>query len=441
MATSSAGEVPEPCVAETPSLRVVVVGRSVYGLHGVGGLERHLYDLLRHHLADGWHVTLVTRTPGGSHGVDPERWRLVASHPRFRACFVPYRTFPFAGRRGTTVVDRSTAYPWFGRRAGRLAASLVSRGEADIVYGVGASAWGYAVARAGGARAPLVFNPQGLEEFGGIDGRYGGQRLKGLGYLPLRAVVKRTAHASDAVIATDRAIRPTVLYHLGVDPAAVRLIPNGIDVVDADQLVDVAAGRALRAAHGIDPSETLLLSVGRVEENKGFGDLAAALAAARPDRSWRWVLVGDGPARAALAAQVHAAGLGARVLLAGRTDDRTLHAWYDATDVFVHPTRYEGSSLVTLEAMLHRRAVIATRAGGLPDKVVPDATGWLTQPGSPAALAATLEQAFSQRERWAAYGQAGRALLEQTFDWRVIQSRFAELYAELVSKALHPARG
>ena len=51
----------------------------------------------------------------------------------------------------------------------------------------------------------------------------------------------------------------------------------------------------------------------------------------------------------------------------------TLHAWYDAADLFVHPTRYEGSSLVTLEAMLHRRPVLATRAGGLPDKVIPAA--------------------------------------------------------------------
>ena len=50
-------------MADPSALRVVVLGRSFYGLHGFGGLERHLYDLVRHHLAEGWRVTVITRTP------------------------------------------------------------------------------------------------------------------------------------------------------------------------------------------------------------------------------------------------------------------------------------------------------------------------------------------------------------------------------------------
>ena len=97
-----------------------------------------------------------------------------------------------------TVLDRSTAYPLFGLRAGRVAEGLATRGRADIVYGVGASVLGYARAHRlrGGPRAPLVFNPQGLEEFGGFDGSYGGQRLKAVGYGPLRGAVRRTACSS-----------------------------------------------------------------------------------------------------------------------------------------------------------------------------------------------------------------------------------------------------
>ncbi|MCK7518664.1 MAG: glycosyltransferase family 4 protein [Ignavibacteriales bacterium] len=55
--------------------------------------------------------------------------------------------------------------------------------------------------------------------------------------------------------------------------------------------------------------------------------------------------------------------------MGGRLHDAPLHAWYEAASIFVHPTRYEGSSIVTLEAMSHRRPVVATTAGGLPDKV------------------------------------------------------------------------
>ena len=62
---------------------------------------------------------------------------------RASTALVPYRTFPFAGRRGTTILDRSTAYPLFGERAGRPR-ELVKRGEVDIVHGFGASVLGYA---------------------------------------------------------------------------------------------------------------------------------------------------------------------------------------------------------------------------------------------------------------------------------------------------------
>jgi glycosyltransferase involved in cell wall biosynthesis len=419
-------------VADVP-LRVVVLGRSIFGLHGFGGLERHLFDLIRHHLAAGWQVTVITRTPQRPEGVEPGRWQTVREHPQCAVRFVPYRTFPGAGRAGTTIVDRSTAYPWFGWRAGRVAARLVAAGSVDVVYGVGASVWGYARGRRPND-APLVFNPQGLEEFGGVDGSYGGRTLKRYGYAPLQAVVRDCARHSDAVIATDNSIVPVVRRHLPALDDRLRLIPNGIDVTALDALADGGAAAAMRARSGAAADDVLLLSVGRLEANKGFSDLATALSTLDRRTRWRWVIVGDGPDRDALLSQVRALGIGERVQLPGRVDDLTLHAWYGAADLFVHPTRYEGSSLVTLEAMLHRRPVVATRAGGLPDKVVPGRTGWLTAPGSPESLAATLRRAFAERARWRAYGDAGRRLLEDEFDWRRLQARFEALYREVLSR-------
>jgi glycogen synthase len=422
------------------ALRVAVVGRSVYSLHGYGGLERHLYDLVRYHLADGWYVTLITRTPERTEGVDPARWREIAEHPRCTVRYVPYHTFPLAGRRGTTIIDRSTAYPWFGARAGDAALRLVQAGHIDLVYGVGASVYGYARARAAhAASAPLVFNPQGLEEFGGVDGRYGGQRLKALAYLPLRRVVRKTAAAADAVIATDAAIEPAVLAHLPVPHGRVHVVPNGLDVIDGDRLVSREAGIMQRIKHHVGKDDVLLLSVGRLEANKGFTDLADALAGLQLSTAWRWVVAGDGPLRSALEQRIAARGLSGRTILAGRPDDASLHAWYDAADLFVHPTRYEGSSLVTLEAMLHAKPVVASRAGGLPDKVIAGQTGWLVPASDPFALGAAVSDAVMQRARWPEMGRAGRALLEQRFDWRVIQGKFRELYEALLTISAPPA--
>ena len=427
-------------VADPAPFGVVVLGRSFYGLHGYGGLERHLYDLVRHHLAEGWHVTVVTRTPGDRAGVDPQRWRVLSDHPACDVRFVDYRTFPLAGRAGTTILDRSTAYPWFGRRAGGVAAEIVASGKADVIYGVGASVWGYAKARRGGARAPLVFNPQGLEEFGGMDGSYGGHALKSVGYAPLRAVVRDCAAAADAVIATDQAIVPAVLRHLRVGQDRVHL--------DSKWHRRRRPGRARRSCCGACRASPR----GRHRRRDGARQRRAARSeqgVCRPGRGARPQRadgrVGDGcwwatdPSAGACRRWSTDRGSADRVRLVGRVDDRELHAWYDAADLFVHPTRYEGSSLVTLEAMLHRRPVLATRAGGLPDKVVPGRTGWLTEPSTPGALTATLQQAFAERERWPAYGEAGRALLEEVFDWRVLQRRFSALYGALTAADRRPA--
>jgi glycosyltransferase involved in cell wall biosynthesis len=313
----------------------------------------------------------------------------------------------------------------------------VQSGHIDVVYGVGASVYGYARARARrAASAPLVFNPQGLEEFGGVDGSYGGHRLKALGYLPLRRVVRKTAAGADAVIATDAAIEPAVLAHLPVPRSRVRLVPNGLDVPDGDRFISRDAGLTHRITHHIGKNEVLLLSVGRLEANKGFTDLADALAGLQSPTTWRWVVVGDGSMRAALERRIAERGLSGRTILAGRADDAALHGWYEAADLFVHPTRYEGSSLVTLEAMLHARPVVATRAGGLPDKVIPGQTGWLVPPSDPGALGTALSEAIAERTRWPEMGRAGRELLEQRFDWRVIQGKFRELYEELISARL-----
>jgi glycosyltransferase involved in cell wall biosynthesis len=355
---------------------------------------------------------------------------------------VPYLTFPFANRRGTTILDRSTAYPLFGMRAGSVAVDLDKQNAIDIVHGFGASVLGYALDRgkAAGARArsPLVLNPQGLEEFGATAGR---QALaKRIGYAPLRVAVRACARAADAIIATDRALEPTVERHLHPTPGQMRTIPNGIDVPAADALAGPNDGLAMRRSAGIGADDAVLVTAGRVEFNKGGDVLAAALAqvfgpgAPRSSTAWRWVIVGDGPFRADLERAIAANGLGGHVHWAGRLPDRDLHAWYEAATLFVHPTRYEGSSLVTLEAMAHRRAIVASRAGGLPDKVQAGVNGWLVDPDNAGALAGAIDEALSNPGRLAAMGLESRRLLESRFAWTALAEQHIALYDELLQR-------
>jgi glycogen(starch) synthase len=412
-------------------MKVALVTRSVFPLHGYGGLERHVYDLARALVQRDVGVTLITRPPA-----EGREWPPSAIDPAVRIQLVPYRTFPGAGRRGTTVLDRSTAYPLFGLRAGRRALDLVRQGQADIVHGLGASVLGYAQARArGAASAPLVLNPQGLEEFGATDPSRA--RLKRVAYLPLRMAVLTCAAAADAVIATDRSLEPVVLRHLRIPRERMRTIPNALDLPAVDALTDPAMAGALDEQYHLASGERILLSVGRLEASKGFDVLLRALSAVQghgafDGQAWRWVALGDGPHRPALETLVGHLGLGGHVHFLGRVPDREMHAWHERSTLFVHPTLYEGSSLVTLEAMAHRRAVVASAAGGIPDKVRPGENGWLVAPGDASALAGAISGAIGDAARLAAYGRAGRTIVEREFSWSAAGDATVALYRELL---------
>jgi glycosyltransferase involved in cell wall biosynthesis len=109
-----------------------------------------------------------------------------------------------------------------------------------------------------------------------------------------------------------------------------------------------------------------------------------------------------------------------------------MHAWHEIATLFVHPTLYEGSSLVTLEAMAHRRAVVASAAGGIPDKVKPGENGWLVPPGDASALAAAISGALADEARLARYGTAGRRIVEREFSWDAAGDATVALYRRLL---------
>ena len=184
--------------------------------------------------------------------------------------------------------------------------------EVDVVYALGASGLGYAMARRRPeATKPFVFNPQGLEEFGGTNPEHA--RLKRIAYVPLQSAVRTCARAADSVIATDRALVPTLLAASADRSRADR---RGAErdrspghrsaaiLILVLVRVLVTRGGQLRARAHIPPDAALLVSVGRLEANKGFHVFARALALLQqrqPDLAANlyWVLAGDGPFRAA----------------------------------------------------------------------------------------------------------------------------------------------
>lgn len=405
-------------------MRAALLSRAVFPLHDPGGMERSVYHLATHLKRRGVDTVLFTR-PATEAGSFPGE-----------VVTVPYDRFP-AGGHGR-VLDRTLNYPGFAFRLGDAVATRVRAGEVDVVHAQGLSGVGYARHRRRdpSLRAPLILNPQGMEE-------HKTRGLKRLALFRVRSLSKETARLSDRVIATDEVTKDEVPRYLGVDAARVVVLPNGVDLAEIDAATPSDPGRVIAGlVPALGDASPVFLSVGRIERYKGFTDVLEALVRLDKDGGlppkWAWVVLGEGTEKAALQARIaalHAAGtrFGPHVHFVGWVrKDPELHAYYARADVFVHATHYEGSSIVTLEAMAHALPVAATRTGGIPDKVTTGENGFLVEPGDVAGLALAIAPLAADADLRRRMGRAGRERVERDFSWRAIADRTIAVYEEML---------
>jgi glycosyltransferase involved in cell wall biosynthesis len=207
-------------------------------------------------------------------------------------------------------------------------------------------------------------------------------------------------------------------------PDRVRVVHDGIDLTAWQ-----GAAPADLSALGVVAGDRVCLTVARLHPQKAVHDLVAAAAQLGDLESVHFVVVGDGPDRAALDGAVSRARIGGRVHLLGHRDD--VASLLARADLFVLPLRFEGLPSAVIEAMAAGRPVVATSVGGVPELVEQGVSGWLVPPSAPTALAAALRTALASD--LAAAGAAARRRAEDRFSAPVMTARFARLYEEVAA--------
>jgi glycosyltransferase involved in cell wall biosynthesis len=208
------------------------------------------------------------------------------------------------------------------------------------------------------------------------------------------------------------------LLHL--DPAAVRVIPEGVGDEFAPQSDEQV--QRLRARHGLE--RPYVLTLGTVSARKNLGALATA-ARALAERGVELVLAGSDRG------YLRAPEVPLRRL--GYVAEELLPPLYSGALALVMPSRYEGFGLPCLEAMACGTAVVAARSGALPETV--GEAGVLVDPGDPAAFADALLALLDDeaaRQRLVAAGRHRAAALP----W----SRTAELTDAAVAQLLEESQ-
>jgi phosphatidylinositol alpha-1,6-mannosyltransferase len=200
----------------------------------------------------------------------------------------------------------------------------------------------------------------------------------------------RTLQRADAIIAVSRFTRDALVSQMGVDPARICLLENG---VDTRRFAPGPVDEAFRARHGLN-GKRVVLEVGRLVARKGFDrtvDAWPQILAAVPDA--HLLIVGEGPLGPALRARAEQLGVSSSITFAGALDDADLLAAYRSADLFAMPNRTmpdgdtEGFGLVFLEANACGRAVVGGRAGGAVEAVRDGESGLLVESEQPENIA------------------------------------------------------
>lgn len=174
---------------------------------------------------------------------------------------------------------------------------------------------------------------------------------------------------ADRLIAISEATKG-ILVSDGVNPRDIAVVPSGIDPDEVRR--NAAPPLMIRERLGLAPGTPLAVNVAALVDHKDHRTLihAARLARAlRPDL--HWAIAGEGKRRGSLAAEIARLELANRVHLLGYIEEAD--ALIREADVFVMSSKEEGLGSVVLNALALERPVVATRAGGLPEMLPPEA--------------------------------------------------------------------
>jgi len=363
----------------------------IHSLSG-GGAERVTVNLANHWAAKGWHITIVT---------------LTSRSPDF------YELHPAVERISLELADESRnvlAGLWRNLRRVRALRQVLRQVQPNI-----------ALALMSTANVILALATQGLANVCAI----GSERihppqlplgvqwraLRRFTYGRLAAVVALTQESAEWLKMHTRAQRVPIIPNMALRPLAVqapRLTPETVCVADRH----------------------ILLAVGRLEKQKGIDWLLEAfMALALKYYNWNLVILGEGPERRALEAQVQAFGLDGRVFLPGRAGN--VGEWYERADVYVMSSRFEGFPLTLAEAMAHGLPAVSFDCDTGPRDIIrPEVDGLLVPPGNVDSLTAALDRLMGDAALRAQF--AARAVeARERFSMERIAGMWEELFAKL----------
>jgi glycosyltransferase involved in cell wall biosynthesis len=214
-------------------------------------------------------------------------------------------------------------------------------------------------------------------------------------------------------------------------------IPNGIEPIqdDSDRNRQV-----IREGLGVGSDELLVLSLGRLADQKGFADLIASVPSirSRVARPVKFRIAGTGPREADLRRAIGRHGVDDCVELIGFCRD--VPGLLGAADLIIQPSLWEGLSISMLEAMSARKAIITTAIESNVEIVGDSECAVLVPTRSPKALATAAVELLNDDAARGRIATRAREVFDAGYTCDRMLDAYMGLYRALLPEVATPVK-
>lgn len=228
-------------------------------------------------------------------------------------------------------------------------------------------------------------------------------------------------------VCVSQGVADFAVREMGLDANKVSVIPNGVDF----ELFASAAPVDLTSI-GLRPQDPVVITVGRLEEQKGIRYLlSAAVDVLHAKTNCQFLIVGDGTDRRLLEEQAKSLGIATAVHFVGPQSN--IAGLMKASTLFVLPSLWEGMPNALLEAMAAGLPAIATSVEGSSEVIESGVTGFLVQPANAADLSAAILRLLDDPNLSVRIAESAQVTVEKRFAICGVVAAYDGLYRRLLS--------
>lgn len=222
-----------------------------------------------------------------------------------------------------------------------------------------------------------------------------------------------------------------------VAPHKLKLLLNGVDTQAFTRGIHPSQ---LRQQLGIPEDHLIVSTVAVFRKQKrldNFVRVASGIASRHEKVSF--ILIGDGPERAAVEVQAREEGsLQGRIHFEGL--QHNVKPYFDLTDIYLMTSDFEGLPIALLEAMSMSCAPVATRVGGIPEVIEEGTSGLLSEADNVAGLKERVEVLIMDESRRNTIAANARHRIEQQFSMKKMVQELEGVYHQFITHGVYNTR-